>query len=168
MINLLVLVLNQNYEPLNICSARRAVLLLYKGKAELLENGRGDLRAVSSTMPMPSVIRLMHMVKRPTTQLRFSRREIFSRDKYKCQYCGKETKNLTLDHVIPRHRGGPHVWENVTSACIPCNHRKAGRTPAEANMKLLSEPKAPRPYPYYAFQYRAILDEWRKFIPWVS
>ncbi len=168
MIKLPVLVLNQNYEPLNICTVRRAVLLVYKGTAELLENGHGDLRTVSSTIPMPSVIRLMHMVKRAISRRRLSRKEVFSRDRYTCQYCGRESKSLTLDHVIPRHREGPHVWENVTSACILCNHRKAGRTPTEAGMKLLTEPKAPRPNPYYIFQYRTILDEWRKFIPWAS
>ena len=168
MVKLPVLVLNQNYEPLNICTVRRAVLLLYKGKAETLENGRGDIHTITSNVPLPSVIRLMHLVKRPVRQRRLSRREVFSRDGFTCQYCGRQSKSLTLDHVIPRHKGGPHEWENVTSACIPCNHRKAGRTPREAGMKLLTEPKAPRPNPYYIFQYRAILEEWRKFIPWAN
>ena len=166
MINLPVLVLNQNYEPLNICNVRRAIVLLGRGKAELLENGRGELRSTSIVIPIPSIIRLIYMVKRPLLQRRLSRREVFYRDKYTCQYCGRETKGLTLDHVIPRYRGGAHTWENVVGACIPCNHRKAGRTPAEAGMKLLKEPRAPRPNPYYLFQHRSILDEWRKFIPW--
>ena len=168
MIDSSVLVLNQNYEPLNICNGRRAIVLLSKGKAESLENGRGEIRCVSYSITLPSIIRLLYMVKRPLIQRKLSRREVFHRDGSTCQYCGRQPKALTLDHVIPRHRGGPHVWENVVSACIPCNHRKAGRAPAEAGMKLLKEPKAPRPHPYYLFQYRAILEEWRKFIPWAN
>ena len=93
---------------------------------------------------------------------------MFLRDGYTCQYCGKQTKDLTIDHVMPRHRGGPHVWENVTSACIPCNHKKAGNTPKEARMTLMAEPRVPRPNPYIMFHHRAILDEWRKFLPWLK
>ncbi len=166
MINLQVLVLNQNYEPLNICNVRRAVVLMYRGKAEPLENGRGELRSLSFTVQVPYVIRLMHMVKRPLRERRLSRREVFYRDKHTCQYCGKETGNLTLDHIIPRYRNGPHDWENVVSACIPCNRRKAGKTPSEAGMVLLSKPRAPHPNPYYLFHHRPLLEEWRKFIPW--
>jgi len=106
-----VLVLNQNYQPFNVCNARRAFVLLGLGKAELLANGRGDIRSVSMVFPVPSVIRLVYMVKRPLLRRRLSRRAIFFRDKYACQYCGTESKTLTLDHIIPRSRGGAHVWE---------------------------------------------------------
>ena len=163
-----VLVLNQNYQPLNICNARRAFILLGRGKAELLENGLGYVRSITRTFPIPSVIRLVYMVKRPLMRRRLSRRAIFHRDGYTCQYCEKETRELTLDHIMPRSRGGAHVWENVVSACIPCNHRKAGLTPSEARIRLRSEPKAPRPNPYYLLHHRNILDEWRQFIPWVD
>ena len=163
-----VLILNQNYQPLNICTARRAVVLLGNGKAEMLVNGRGDIRTVSRSFPLPSVIRLIYMVKRPMVTRRLSRRAVFYRDAFTCQYCGTETKNLTLDHIKPRSQKGPHVWENVVSACIPCNHRKAGRTPRQANMKLLRVPRAMKPNPYYLFHHRQILDEWREFIPWVD
>ena len=168
MINSPVLVLNQNYQPLNICNSRRAIVLLGHGKAELLANGRGYVHSISQTFPIPSVIRLVYMVKRPLMRRRLSRRAVFYRDGFTCQYCGKQTRSLTLDHIVPRYRGGPHVWENIVSACIPCNHRKAGLTPKEANLRLLKEPKAPRPNPYYLFHYRHILDEWRQFIPWVE
>ena len=168
MINSPVLILNQNYQPLNICNTRRAIVLLGHGKAELLANGRGYVHSISQTFPIPSVIRLVYMVKRPLMRRRLSRRAVFYRDGFACQYCGKQTRSLTLDHIVPRYRGGPHVWENVVSACIPCNHRKAGLTPKEANLQLLKEPKAPRPNPYYLFHYRHILDEWRQFIPWVE
>jgi 5-methylcytosine-specific restriction endonuclease McrA len=163
-----VLVLNQNYQPLNICNVKRAFILLGRGKAELLENGRGDIHTISRIYQVPSVIRLMYMVKRPPMHRRLSRRAVFHRDGFTCQYCGKVTKELTLDHIIPRSRGGPHVWENVVSACIPCNHRKAGLFPDEAGMKLLREPKTPRPSPYHLFHYRTILEEWRPFIPWAE
>jgi 5-methylcytosine-specific restriction endonuclease McrA len=167
MLNSPVLVLNLNYEPLNICNVRRAVVLLGKGKAELLENGRGELRTPTYKLSIPSVIRLIQLVKRPRIQRRLSRREVFLRDRYACMYCGKQTHNLTLDHVTPRHRGGPHTWENVVSACIPCNHRKAGRTPAEAGMWPMRAPLAPKPHPYTLFSTRPVLEEWRKFVPWL-
>ena len=163
-----VLVLNQNYQPLNICNVRRAFGLMGRGKAEPVSNGRGYLHSVSQSFPAPSVIRLFYMVKRPVMRRRLSRQAVFYRDGFTCQYCGKATKQLTLEHVVPRSRDGPHVWENVVSACIPCNHRKAGLTPAEASMKLLKRPAAPRPNPYYLFHHHTILEEWRKFIPWVQ
>ncbi|MBI4339053.1 MAG: HNH endonuclease [Chloroflexi bacterium] len=163
-----VLVLNQNYEPINVCHVRRAVVLIDRGKAELLVNGNGEVRTPRLILPAPSVIRLVQMVRRPVLQRRLSRRDVFIRDSYTCQYCGKTGHDLTLDHVIPRFRDGAHTWDNVVAACIPCNHRKAGRTPKEANMKLLREPRAPRPNPYYLFHRRPLRDEWRPFIPWAE
>ena len=161
-----VLVLNQNYAPLNVCNVRRAVVLLDRGKAELLVNGRGELRTPRQIFLVPSVIRLMYLVRRPLFQRRLSRREVFARDNFTCQYCGGETRQLTLDHVVPRFRGGAHAWENVVTACIQCNHRKASRTPREAGITLLREPRAPRPNPYYLFHRRALQDEWKQFMPW--
>jgi len=163
-----VLVLNQNYQPLNVCNARRALILVGLGKAELMANGRGQVHSVMRTFSIPSVIRLIYMVKRPLMRRRLSRRSVFYRDGFTCQYCGEETRLLTLDHIMPRSRGGPHQWENVVSACIPCNHSKAGSTPKEADMRLLRQPRAPRPDPYAMFHQRTILDEWRQFIPWVG
>lgn len=168
LVNAPVLVLNQNYEPLNVCNVRRAVVLLDRGKAELLVNGRGELRTPTVIFVTPSVIRLILMVRRPVLERRLSRREIFARDGYTCQYCGKESRSLTLDHVIPRFRGGIHSWENVVAACIPCNHRKASRTPKEAGMALRRQPRAPRPNPYYKFHRRTLQEEWLQFIPWAE
>lgn len=161
-----VLILNQNYEPLNICNARRAVVLLDRGKAEVLEHGEGIIRSPSITFSLPSVIRLVYLIKRPRPMRRLARREVFARDRYTCQYCGKQTKDLTIDHVIPRHRGGKHAWENLITACMDCNRRKAGRTLEEARMKPLREPKAPRTSAYYTiFEHLLARYEWRKFIP---
>lgn len=142
-------------------------MLLDAGKAELMSNGRGHINTISQAYTVPSVIRLMYMVKKPMMERKLSRRAVFYRDNFTCQYCGKQSKNLTLDHIVPRSRRGPHVWENVVSACIPCNHRKASSTPAEANMKLLREPGPPRPDLYSMFHHRNILEEWREFMPWV-
>jgi 5-methylcytosine-specific restriction endonuclease McrA len=135
--NAAVLVLNQNYEPLNVCNARRAFVLVDRGKAEVLEHAEdGVLRSTYHTFRLPSVIRLIYMIRRPRPQMRLTRREIFVRDRYTCQYCKKPGHDLTIDHVMPRHRGGRHTWENLVSACRQCNHRKAGRTPQEAHMPL--------------------------------
>ncbi|MBA7649862.1 hypothetical protein ES703_57661 [subsurface metagenome] len=167
MTNLPVLVLNQNYEPLNICRARRAIVLLYQGKAEMLEDGSGFIHSVSSIFSLPSVIRLAYMIKRPRPERKLTRLEIFNRDQYTCQYCGKETRQLTLDHVIPRHRNGHHTWENVVSACIPCNRRKAGRTPEQAGMRLLHRPSPPRGNTlfYIPYHYSQTQSKWQKYLP---
>ncbi|MCJ7426080.1 MAG: HNH endonuclease [Dehalococcoidales bacterium] len=167
MINFPVLVLNQNYEPLNVCRARRAVVLLQDGKAEMLENGVGFIHSTSLEFPVPSVIRLAYIIKRPRPQRKLTRLEIFQRDHFTCQYCGKQTSQLTLDHVIPRYRGGEHLWENVVSACIPCNRRKAGRTPSEAGMKLLCSPAPPHGdrFFYIPYRYRQSQNQWQKYLP---
>jgi 5-methylcytosine-specific restriction endonuclease McrA len=166
-VNLPVLVLNQSYEPLNVCRVRRAVVLLDRGKAEMLENGTGFIHSTSHDFPVPSVIRLAYMIKRPRPQRRLTRLEIFHRDQYTCQYCGKQTHQLTLDHVIPRYRGGEHIWENVVSACIPCNRHKAGKTPQEAGMKLIRQPKMPKGdrYFYIPHHYLQSQNLWQKYLP---
>ncbi|MFC1912264.1 HNH endonuclease [Chloroflexota bacterium] len=166
MVNYPVLVLNQSYEPLTICRARRAVVLIYQGKAEMTENGVGFIHSTSDAFPLPSVIRLAYMIKRPYWERKLTRFEIFSRDRYACQYCGKETRQLTLDHVIPRYRGGQHSWENVVSACMMCNRRKAGRTPQEANMKLTNQPSRPKDCTFFIpHYYRQTKEEWQKYLP---
>ena len=137
-----VLVLNASYEPLNICTWRRAVVLLMKGKAEQIEHN-GKL--VYADFPLPTVIRLRSYVKIPYKEISLSRRNLLHRDNYTCQYCGRRTSDLTLDHVIPRHRGGPHTWENLASACRACNHRKGGKSLQEARMVLKRQPFEPSP-----------------------
>ena len=161
-----VLVLNQNYEPLNVCNVRRALVLVLRGKAEVIEIAHGVFRTARMTYVLPSVIRLIQMIRRPRPKVRLTRREIFTRDGWACVYCGRSTRELTLDHVLPRHRGGPHTWENLVAACKACNHQKAGRTPAEARMALAQQPSAPRVSIYHGFfQYLGAQEEWRKFVP---
>ena len=167
MVNLPVLVLNQNYEPLNVCQVRRAVVLIYRGKAEMLENGTGFIHSATNTFPLPSVIRLDYMIKRPRPMRKLTRLEVFNRDQYTCQYCGKQSHQLALDRVFPRHQGGEHVWENVVSACIPCNRHKAGKTPSEAGMKLTHHPAPPHDniYFYIPYHYLQTQHEWQKYLP---
>jgi 5-methylcytosine-specific restriction endonuclease McrA len=165
-VNSPVLVLNQNYEPLDVCRARRAVVLIWRGKAEMIEKNSGMLSSATMTIDLPSVIRLVYMIKRPRTQRKLSRREVFLRDNFTCQYCGRQTRELTIDHVTPRRLGGKHTWDNVVSACKSCNQRKAGRSPRVAGMELLRHPTTPPMVGYHIVYHR--FDEhpeWRKYIP---
>lgn|SRR5574341_963502 len=160
-----VLVLNANYEPLNICTTRRAVGLMMTGKAELIVNGRGVIRTASFAYPRPSIVRLSYMVHKPRPRVKLTKREVFRRDNYACQYCGRRSKILTIDHVTPRHRGGTHSWRNLVTACPTCNRHKGGRTPQEANMPLRSQPREPSASAAYVFGHMLErYGEWRKYI----
>ena len=160
-----VLVLNANFEPINVCDTRRALGLLLSEKAALVLNGRGEVRTVSRIVPRPSVIRLQKMVSRPRPQLKLTRREIFRRDGFACQYCGKHTPDLTIDHVIPRHLGGQHVWNNVVAACPACNHRKGGRRLEDSGMSLLHPPVEPPSSAHYIFGRHLYENrEWEDFL----
>jgi len=160
-----VLVLNANFEPINVCDTRRAIGLVLNGKASLVLNGRGEIRTVSQTYPRPSIIRLEAMVRRPRPRVKLTKREIMRRDNYTCQYCGQTAPNLTIDHVIPRHLGGEHTWENLVTACPACNHHKGGRTLEQAQMRLRHVPKEPPASAGYIFA-RHLKDnqEWIPFI----
>jgi 5-methylcytosine-specific restriction endonuclease McrA len=163
-----VLVLNQNYEPLNVCSVRRAMILVFCNKAEVLEVYRSQVNSASQAYIAPSVIRLVYMIRRPRPRVKLTRREIFIRDEHTCQYCGSRTNDLTIDHVVPRSRGGGHSWDNLVSACRSCNHRKGGKTVQESKMKLHRQPSEPRAGIYYTIERRlnaAVHENWLKFIP---
>jgi len=167
-LNAQVLVLNQNYEPLNICNVRRALVLVIMGKAEVLEMDGLVLHTIDREYRAPSVIRLSALVKRPRPQVKLTRREVFIRDGYTCQYCGVVTRDLTIDHVVPKSRNGAHTWENLVSACKVCNHRKGGKTLQEAHMRLLREPVRPRAGAYYTIQRKLqqeLHEGWLKFVP---
>lgn len=160
-----VLVLNANFEPIHICNTRRAIGLILNGKAGLVANGRGMIQTVSRAFPRPSVIRLENMVHCPRVRVKLTRKEIFRRDNYTCQYCGKQTPILTIDHVIPRRLDGPHIWTNVVAACSACNHRKGGRRLEDAQMRLLGPPREPPSNAMYVFgRHLNENDEWETFI----
>jgi 5-methylcytosine-specific restriction endonuclease McrA len=135
------------------------------GKARLLEDGRGHILTARNRFPRPSVIKLEAMVRRPRPRVKLSKREVFRRDNYTCQYCGKRTGHLTIDHVMPRHRGGGHKWDNLVAACPSCNRRKGGRTPTEAGLPLRRKPGEPSATAQYLFE-RYIHDNgvWAKYV----
>ena len=142
-----VLVLNASYEPINVCTVRRAAVLVLKSRAELLERGEGSLHSEKLELERPCVIRLIRYVRIPRDvhRRKITRKAVLARDAYTCQYCGHEASGLTVDHVIPRSRGGQSVWENIVAACAPCNRRKGNRMPREASMVPASRPRPPGP-----------------------
>ncbi len=160
-----VLVLNANFEPINVCNTRRAVGLILSGKADLVMNGRGYIQTVRVSFPRPSVIRLDQMIHRPRFHVKLTRREVFRRDNYTCQYCGRHVGNMTVDHVLPKHMGGKHIWTNVVTACPSCNHRKGGRKLEDVHMSLLHPPKEPPSSAVYIFgRHLDQNTEWEQFI----
>ncbi len=138
------MVLNQSYEPLSICNLRKAIVLIYLGKAEsVINDDRKKLHSVDSTYPWPSIIRISKFIKVPYKKVVLTRKNILRRDGYKCAYCGRSDLPLTVDHVIPKARGGDETWENLITACTVCNNKKGDRTPEEARMKLFYKPFKP-------------------------
>ena len=162
-----VLVLNASYEPLNVCSVRRAHVLVFKGKAEVLEEHGTPLRSATDTFARPHVIRLVQFVRVPrAAQRKISRRALFARDGWSCVYCGTSGGRLTLDHVVPRSRGGGSVWENVVTACAPCNLRKGDRLPEEVSMTLRRPPRVPAPALFITLATPAGLPTtWKRYLP---
>ena len=142
-----VLVLNADYEPLNICCINRAIKLLYWNKADYLHTlDNHYINTVSGkSFVVPTVIRLKHQIKRKYFKdFRVSRIGVYSRDNFTCQYCGQKNNDLTLDHVYPRHLGGSHTWDNLVTCCKKCNNTKAWKTLEQAGMRLLSKPRSPK------------------------
>jgi 5-methylcytosine-specific restriction endonuclease McrA len=160
-----VLVLNASFEPLNVCSVRRAHVLVFKGKAEVLERLERPLTSASDTFPWPHVIRLVAYVRVPrAVQRKISRRALFARDGWRCVYCGSSTPRLTLDHVLPRSRGGESSWENVVTACSTCNLRKGNRLLHEAGMVLRSPPRPPTPVLFIRLAAPRIPTGWQPYL----
>jgi 5-methylcytosine-specific restriction endonuclease McrA len=163
-----VLVLNASYEPINVCAARRALVLVLKGVAMTEEENGHFLHSARVAMRLPSVIRLLEYRRIPHQSRALSRKNILLRDRNTCQYCATvlPSSELTLDHVIPRSRGGSSTWENLVACCHPCNRRKGNQSPAEAGMKLMREPRA-----FNLHTSRHIMrlmgrsdDKWRKYL----
>lgn len=146
-----VLVLDVGMQPLRVDSWQRAFCDVLLGKTEVIEySADKTIRSANATWPMPSVVRLLRHFKRDKVRIKFSRINIYARDHFTCQYCGNRfmTEELTLDHVLPRSRGGRTTWENVVACCVDCNRDKADKTPAEAGLKLRSVPRKPHNLPH--------------------
>jgi 5-methylcytosine-specific restriction endonuclease McrA len=165
-----VLLLNISYEPLKIINWKRAVTLLFLGKVEVVEEYNREIHAVSFTINLPSVVRLLKMVKRPKIPIRFSRQNIYARDRYRCQYCGRRfpVEELTYDHVLPKFRGGKTEWENIVTCCIACNRKKGGHTPQEVSMRLVRKPARPTWIPAVRITLGAhnVPQSWRDYLYW--
>jgi 5-methylcytosine-specific restriction endonuclease McrA len=161
-----VLVLNASYEPINVCTVRRAAVLILKNRAEILEEGEWALHAESFTLARPVVIRLLTYVRIPRDAHRrkITRRAVFARDRWTCQYCGHERGSLTVDHVIPRSKGGASSWENIVTCCAPCNRRKGDRLPRQANMVPARRPKAPPPTVFIRVAAPTIPAAWEQYL----
>lgn len=157
------LVLNASYDPLSVVSSRRAACLVLDEKAEIVEDDGGLIRSESIALPSPLVIRLRYMVKVPYRRsASLSRRGVFARDDYRCQYCGAHADSI--DHVLPRSRGGLNVWENVAAACRRCNLSKRDRTPDEAGMRLLRPCRVPRASAWVVVSVARVPDEWKPYL----
>ncbi len=184
-----VLVLNRLWQAVNVCSVRRALSLLFQGHAQaVLEGGDGSfqtytfrewrdlsanrphpesVQAITFKIRVPRVILLLVFDQLPAKEVKFTRHNIFERDKNTCQYCGRtlDRRDLNLDHVVPRDRGGPTTWENIVCSCIPCNTRKGNRTPPEAGLRLIRKPRRPKWRPFIHVQIGLPAhDQWRHFI----
>jgi len=161
-----VLVLNATYEPIHVCSVRRAAVLLLKAKAEMLETGDRVLHSERIQLDRPVVIRLVTYVRVPRgVTRRISRRVLFARDGWQCAYCGSGSNRLTLDHVVPRSRGGTSVWENVVTSCAPCNHRKGDRLLEETSMTLRTTPRPPTPVLFIRLAAEHVPESWFRYLP---
>ena len=159
-----VLVLNASYEPLNVCTVRRALVLVFKEKAEVIDHDARELRSAARRFPWPHVIRLVSYVRVPrVAQRKVSRKALFARDGFRCQYCGTSGK-LTLDHVVPRSRGGRSVWENIVASCAPCNLRKGDRLPHEVAMHPHEKPRPPAPSLFITLSAPAVSERWEPYL----
>jgi 5-methylcytosine-specific restriction endonuclease McrA len=157
------LVLNATYEPLSVVPARRAACLVLADKADVVEDDGTFLHSASITLPTPVVIRLRYVVKVPYhRRTALSRRAVFARDEHRCQYCGATADSI--DHILPRSRGGLHAWENVAAACRPCNLSKRDRTPDEAGMRLARPARAPRELAWVTFSVHRVPDAWKPYL----
>lgn len=166
-----VLLLNNTFEPIKVLNWKKAISLLTLGKVEVVEEYDREIRTVSFSIKLPSIVRLLKFVSiKKQKDVYFSRQNIYSRDNFSCQYCNSKLgqQELSFDHVVPRSLGGETSWENIVTACVPCNRKKAGRTPVQARMRLIRKPFKPKwtPVLRITFQIRNTPDSWRDYLYW--
>lgn len=165
------LLLNATFEPLKVITWQRAVTMMFLGKVEVVEEYEDEeICSVSFSIKMPSVVRLLRMIRPRSRRVKFSRLNVFLRDRHTCQYCGAvlSTDDLTYDHIVPRSRGGRTEWENIVTACVDCNRKKGGRTPNEAGMRLLARPGRPDYLPELkvTIRFKRTPESWRDYLYW--
>jgi len=165
-----VLLLNATYEPLRVITWQRAIRLLTLGKVEVIEETDREIRSVSFVIRLPSVVRLLRLIRPRRQPIKFSRQNIYLRDNFRCQYCGARvtSQELNLDHVIPRALGGKTTWENIVTCCIPCNVQKGGNTPEAVGLRLIQRPVKPDRLPGVAItiNLQNAPDSWRDYLYW--
>lgn len=163
------LLLDLGYQPIKVISWRRAVCMHFLGKVEVVSNFDAEVQTISSRYPIPAVVRLLHHTRVGPRVVRFSRRNVYLRDRFTCQYCGRRfsERDLTLDHVIPRSRGGRMEWTNIVAACVPCNGRKGRRSPEQVGLQLRCVPGKPASVPGSAAQLgiEVVPDVWQVWMP---
>lgn len=166
------LVLNATYEPLRIVSWQKAITLLFQEKVEVIACYDREIRGVTVRVQLPSVLRLLRHVrmKRPFADVPFSRTNVYARDEYRCQYCGRRfpPTELTFDHVLPVARGGRKTWDNIVTCCVTCNRAKGDQTPEEAGLTLVRKPRRPHALPAFTLSLglRRAPESWRSFLYW--
>ena len=164
LLNQSVLVLNQSYEPLHVCSVRRAIILVFRERAEVVEELDSRIHTVANSFPVPSVVRLAVYVRVPPKPLALTKRNILKRDGFQCQYCATRRGPFTIDHVVPRSNNGRDSWENLVCACHRCNNRKGDRTPTEAGWVLMLKPRSPNHVTFIS-HYIGVPDRrWRPYL----
>ena len=160
-----VLVLNQNYEPINVCSVRKATIMVFRGKALIVEHAGQELRSISDRFPIPSVVRLVLYIRIPPKRMVLSKRNIIKRDGHQCQYCGATHATMTVDHVIPRTMGGGDTWENLVCACARCNNAKGYRSAEQVGMKLVRKPRRPNHVTFIRLMAGGVPDHrWKPYL----
>jgi len=164
-----ILVLNYSYEPLQFCNAKRAIIMVLSGRAEGLEVDGYQVKSPNATFSLPTVIRVLKMVRKKTGKgISFSKKNILKRDNFICQYCSETSQVLTIDHIIPKSRGGKTTWNNVVAACKPCNLKKSDKTLEEAGFCLAKKPSKPDFYLYslsIPTAPKSHLESWNKYLP---
>ncbi|MAA50999.1 MAG: HNH endonuclease [Candidatus Marinimicrobia bacterium] len=164
MLNRKVLVLNQSYEPLMVINAKRAIVLIIKEKVKMLEKYSENIRSVQNSFDLPSVIRLNFYVHLKYKDIVLNRRNILKRDDYRCQYCAKQATPLTLDHIVPKNKGGKDSWENLVAACSKCNTRKGDTLLKHMDMKLLKKPRKPSKLFQLQTYVNKKQDNWKQYL----
>jgi 5-methylcytosine-specific restriction endonuclease McrA len=163
-----VLLLNASFEPLRVINWKRALMLLFSGKVEVLEEYAREVHSVQVSIRLPAVVRLLKLIRVKARGVKFSRQHIYARDAYECQYCGQQLppSELTYDHVIPRALGGATDWTNIVTCCIPCNRRKGGKPLEQSGLRLRRLPKKPiwGPYVSMTFDLRNPPESWRHYL----
>lgn len=158
-----VLLLNTTFEPLTVIPARRALKLLFSKKAHSVEDGASYISTVRAKLRLPSVIQIVYYVRKPYVAPKFSKKSVFIRDNFHCQYCGKHTPKPTIDHIIPKSKGGKANWHNVVTACHSCNNKKGDRLLKEAGMRLIKEPHEPKFLVYSSVISPARVKRWERY-----